>query len=83
MSVKDDVGPAFPHDEKNGDGSHYHSHMGMTLRDWFAGQALVAIVGNNQLLNDLEKAMPEARMNDMISKASYMLSDAMLAERSK
>lgn len=31
--------PAFPYDEKSGDGSHWHSHPGMSLRDWFASQA--------------------------------------------
>ena len=33
----DDGGPAFPGDDGTTDrGTHYH---GMTLRDWFAGQA--------------------------------------------
>ena len=34
--------PAFPYDEKASDGSHWHTHAGMTLRDYFAAQALVA-----------------------------------------
>lgn len=37
-------GPAFPMTEYNGDGSYYHDHSGMTLRDYFAAQALPAII---------------------------------------
>lgn len=40
MSTIDDGGPAFPFDEKESTGAHYYSHAGMSLRDWFAGQAL-------------------------------------------
>lgn len=46
---------------------------GMTLRDWFAGQALVAILNVNQDGGDNEKA----------AMLAYELADAMLAERAK
>ena len=39
MTDKANDGPAFPFNEKEGDGTHYHSHAGMTLRDYFAIRA--------------------------------------------
>lgn len=38
---------AFPSVELNADGSKYYSHFGMTLRDYFAGQALAGLVTSN------------------------------------
>lgn len=32
----DNGGPAFPFEEKCADGTHYHDHAGMSLRDYFA-----------------------------------------------
>lgn len=67
---------AFPSDEKAGDGSHWASHSGMSLRDWFAGQVLPAIWLNNyqqELGLDLSQ----------IASDAYMQADAMLAERAK
>jgi hypothetical protein len=70
---KNDGGAAFPSSEKCGDGTHYHSHVGMSLRDWFAGQALNAIIGIGTNRDDPSKMV----------KVSYQFADAMLAERSK
>ena len=66
-------GPAFP-----AQWTPEHS-QGMTLRDYFAGQALVAISslwkGN---IGDFDN---EAA--DRAARASYRMADAMLAEREK
>jgi len=43
MNDFDDGGPAFPFDEYTKDGQQYKVHLGMTLRDWFAGQAMAGI----------------------------------------
>jgi hypothetical protein len=43
--TKDDGGPAFPQLEPN---SAYFNATGMTLRDWFAGQALAGLVRSEQ-----------------------------------
>lgn len=56
---------------------------GMTLRDWFAGQALDAVVANNTMLNELDRTAPAAVMSAKVARMSYALADAMLAERSK
>jgi uncharacterized protein YodC (DUF2158 family) len=62
-----DGGPAFPFTERNADSSYYHGHGGMTLRDWFAGQALIVFANYN----------PPA----IAAKLSYGYADEMLAAR--
>jgi len=62
-------GPAFPMPHSDQPGS-YETHPGMTLRDWFAGQALVG-----QIL-----ARPSA-MSDDVAERCYIMADAMLAAR--
>lgn len=68
-------GPAFPHNEKNHDGSHYWSQSGMTLRDWFAGQALAGIV-TNAGAHTQEDGYCKSFAED-----AYRFADAMLAAR--
>lgn len=56
--------------------------LGMTLRDWFAGQALpYACTINQQFL----QAHPDANypFHAAIAKDAYEIADAMLAERAK
>jgi len=66
-----DGGSAFPFNECNSDGSHYHSHPGASLRDWFAGQAL-----NGMLSRDCDFFPGD------LAKRVYAIADAMLAARS-
>ncbi len=63
MSDKDG-GPAFPETENYG-------RPGMTLRDWFAGQALASVADN------VEETV------DDIADWAYRLADAMLKRREK
>jgi hypothetical protein len=65
MATRDDGGPAFAHgDHTNG------GHPGMSLRDWFAGQALAGLLASNQGQNQNELAW-----------LAYAAADAMLAAR--
>lgn len=71
----DDGGPAFPCDVQVEDnsGSHYEEHSGLSLRDWFAGQALAGLCS--------QKPLPETPRQ--AAKIAYEAADAMLAARNK
>lgn len=47
-----------------------HGQAGMALRDWFAGQALAALAGNDWI-----------KQPDVIAHRCYLIADAMLKER--
>lgn len=68
MSQKYDGGPAFPVTTAN-----FALAYGMTLRDWFAGQALAGLM-----------AYPggSASTAERVA-ATYQIADAMIAERAK
>ena len=68
MGKPNDGGPAFPGDVMS------QTHEGMSLRDWFAGQALVSMT---DLVADNETSWPN------IAKYCYNAADTMLAEREK
>ena len=65
-----DGGPAFPYREQDNNGQ-YRDHFGLTMRDWFAGQALAAM-----RCGDWFKCEDGASW-------CYDYADAMLAEREK
>lgn len=65
----EDGGPAFPIPLDDRPGA-YEVHPGMSLRDWFAGQAISG--------NRLNCATPKE-----LAEFGYMVADAMIAERSK
>jgi hypothetical protein len=69
MSAPNDGGPAFPHAHED-----YPFQHGMSLRDWFAGQAICGIIHSGYPLDST--GFPPA-------KYAYKLADAMLAERIK
>ena len=68
---KNDGGPAFP--MSFGEGP---SQEGMTLRDWFAGQALAGLAS-------LPTLTVKSLDDEPYSRVAYRLADAMLAERAK
>lgn len=75
-----DGGPAFPfsmHPE-HGYGPAESVDQGMSLRDWFAGQAMKAVVSNPH--RDKNTAEDQAAK---FAQCAYKLADAMLAEREK
>jgi hypothetical protein len=73
MSMTNDGGPAFPRhalEIKLPDGSVVPKDPGMTLRDWFAGQALQGLLASTKTSDGLA-----------IAKDAYILADAMLRAR--
>jgi hypothetical protein len=62
---------AFPSNEKDDGGLHYHSHSGMSLRDWFAGMVISGALSNPNI-----QGGPDEWAAD-----SYRVADAMLAAR--
>ena len=72
MTTKQTGGPAFPRAGVNLYGNIKGSQEGMTLRDYFAGQALVAFIQLAKVSNiDIEQA----------ASVCYKFSDAMIEER--
>ena len=67
-----DGGPAFPPTLRPNNGCNYVELGGMTLRDWFAGQALATL--SNVSTRDQVKA---------VANMAYALADALLAARAK
>ena len=78
----DDGGPAFPRTVQRWNDSLDHSVQGMSLRDWFAGQALPAVIA----ATSAGQHMPATRDSDThiafaITRDAYFIADAMLAAR--
>ena len=76
-----DGGLAFPHvfvedvpdeDKLGGTVRVRHQHLGMSLRDWFAGQALTGML-TNPMYDDNHSAN--------VAQQAYMQADAMLLAR--
>jgi len=86
----DTGGNAFPYSALTPDGpTIYKDCKGMTLRDYFAGQALIgySTKENRKSLMATAKKMdvpmsPED-IDDQFAKASYLMADAMIKEREK
>jgi hypothetical protein len=73
MSGINDGGPAFPHQDWD---SAIHSprrENGMSLRDWFAGQAL----------EKASRGVNRGVTGEAIARRAYYIADSMLAERAK
>lgn len=70
-------GTAFPVPETtNGSGVRFEaSNVGMTLRDYFAAQALIAIVGKPS------QGVPMAEPHRRAAELAYIYADAMITAR--
>ena len=66
---REDGGPAFPTTA----GQTVYSH-GMTLRDWFAGQALAGMAATDDA---------DSRFYSDLARSAYRYADAMIEARSK
>ena len=78
MTKIDDGGPAFPNpmnrDDRGTAFPQEYGYGGMSLRDWFAGQAMVGILARGW--DAYQSGSPETLAADC-----YAMSDAMLAAR--
>lgn len=78
-----DGGPAFP---QPFGGAHNaaadaYGYGGMTLLDWFAGQALAGLIAGEREGNWWPNCAPDPKM--AVAKEAYRRASAMLAERSQ
>jgi hypothetical protein len=73
----DNGGPAFPVTIQTSDDST-ETYFGMTLRDWFAGQALTGLLGAE---DDFIQDLIERHETCSLSALSYRMADAMIAAR--
>lgn len=79
MSKIEDGGPAFPVPQVTGTGSR-----GMSLRDWFAGQALEGLFAAEANPRTGVEVEPfNSKHCPWFAQLAYELADAMLKERSK
>lgn len=97
MVGKQDGGPAFPglHGERaptggpgwNSETIVERQHMGMSLRDWFAGQALSTLVSlpgrYGRVLQDMTPEQMAQDNFDKMAENCWKFADALIAERSK
>lgn len=68
--IENDGGPAFPRSlPSTGDSNRY----GMSLRDWFAGQALAGLCGGD--------VWPNSDDGREMARRAYLFADAMLKAR--
>lgn len=84
-----DGGPAFPCDVQveDNNGSHYEEHYGLTMRDWFAGQALAGLLPKLPLIDQTGefgiKVADKTAYNMDVAESCYGFADAMLAARER
>ena len=77
-----DGGQAFPRPISTGHTMTVKGDYGMTLRDYFAGQALVGVISNVSP-GDIIDISAGSKGGKFIVGASYKLADAMIAQKTK
>lgn len=82
-ATPDNGGPAFPNRGLNNDGCTDIIAPGMTLRDWFAGQALAASDGQTLVAMKDAAEKHGLSLEQVVGSYCYSLADAMLAARNK
>jgi len=85
MTKPNDGGPAFPQHKfeayPGGSGAgNWVNTGGMTLRDWFAGQALAGMLGCTREFKEVEAASRGEKAKERALLAYYQ-ADAMIAAR--
>jgi len=85
MSKTNDGGPAFahsgtPHSPEDNEGDGEAAQSGMSLRDWFAGQAANGLLASTAHPK-FDQSKPVVCSN--VAGYAYEIADAMLAARAK
>lgn len=78
MNTPKDGGPAFPVLESEAWGE---PTRGMSLRDWFAGQAIQGLMANNDFLLRVDQELPNMSTREAIACYAYGVADCALAAR--
>ena len=78
MSSINDGGPAFPTDALGQIGPKRWHHAGMTLREYYAGQALAGIISNNNFLLSVSEG-DFVNTEKMVAQLSVSYADAIIA----
>lgn len=89
MSKIDDGGPAFPNDKNLASmdpltGAVTCLSDGMSLRDWFAGQALIGLgfaLSNAEGARLMRGEMKGLNPHHVLAVTAYKIADAMIAAR--
>jgi hypothetical protein len=78
-----DGGPAFPCEQHETNDNNWNQTFepGMTLRDYFAAKALVAVYADYQTSVRNGECDGDRDWRGEISRASWLMADAMLAAR--
>ena len=76
---------AFPTSDVEIQGRRSMGRKGMTLRDYFAGEALQAFMSSNRWLTGLDFKCNESKIlfKVRLAQECYVMADAMLKEREK
>ena len=81
-----DGGPAFPYRDEDGEGG-FDQYSGISMRDWFAGQALAGTVFHwgevTTYLKHAGATHDAKSVRQFMAGAAYAQADAMIAERNK
>lgn len=89
MKEREDGGPAFPAKadvDPRGMGQSFvvSARGGMSLRDWFAGQALMSGAGPDARYSaERADSHGDSKWHDLVASSAYAFADAMLAARKK
>jgi hypothetical protein len=87
MSPRLNGGPAFPGESFDGYASvgGVVKHSGMTLRDYFAGDSLIAFMSSDRYIRGLDDAAARSgvEFKSALAQQVYEMADAMLEARGR